>query len=116
MIERLLAADAALERGEADAAERVYAQITEADPRNAIAVVGLARVAVARGDEAAAKSLAERALTIDADEAAAERLLESLSARAPEATPATKAAPAAAPPLGGRRGLWGFLRRLLRRA
>lgn len=122
MIERLLAADAALEQGEADAAERLYAQIAEADPRNAIAVVGLARVALARGDAGAARTLAERALAIDADEAAAERLLESLSpgapegARAQDAVSAPEAAPAPmTPPPRRHRGFLSLLRRLLRR-
>lgn len=120
MIERLLAADAALERGEADAAERVYAQVAEADPRNAIAVVGLARVALARGDAASARTLAERALAIDADEAAAERLLESLSgmAQEPEQAPVGVSAsspPPGPPPAERQRGFWSFVRRLFGR-
>ena len=111
MIERLLAADAALERGEPDAAERLYRQVVDADPRNAIALVGLARVAAARGDTGAARGHAEDALAIDPDEAAARRMLESLT------TPATAATPAALPPPpGSRRGLWGLIRRLLGRS
>ena len=78
MIERLLAADAALARGEVDHAERLYAQVVEADARNAIAVVGLARVAVARGAAADARGLAQRALDIDPQEAAARRPLDEL--------------------------------------
>jgi len=110
VIERLLAADAALERGEPDAAERLYRQVVDADPRNAIALVGLARVAEARGDREAARFLAEDAIRLDADEAAARRMLESLT------TPATAAPPATLPPPpGSRRGLWGLLRRLLGR-
>jgi len=126
MFERLLAADAALERGEIDAAQRVYAQVAEADPRNAIAVVGLARVALARGDAGAARTLAERALAIDPDEAAAVRLLESLTARvtatqpdvaapAADAAPRVQALPSEPPSPGRHRGFWGFVRRLLRR-
>ena len=107
MIERLLTADAALERGDTEAAERVYAQVVEADPRNAIAVVGLARAALARGDAAAARELAERALSIDPEEAAARRLVDSSTVAAPP--------PEAAPAPGRQRGLWGFVRRLLRR-
>ena len=110
MIERLLAADAALERGEPDVAERLYAQVVDADPRNAMAVVGLARVAAARGDRHGARTLADRALGIDPEEAAGRRLLDSLTA------PATAAPPANLPtPLGSRRGVWGLIRRLLRR-
>ena len=111
MIERLLTADAALERGEPDVAERLYTQVADADPRNAIAVVGLARVALARGDRGTAHDLAGRALAIDGDEAAARRILDSLT------TPATAAVPASVPPAppASRRGVWGFIRRLLRR-
>lgn len=122
MIERLLTADAALERGEPEAAERLYAQVVEADPRNAIAVVGLARVALARGETASAQALAERALAIDADEAAARRLLASLESLAAlssqaAATPPQPPQPLQLPPPPGRhRGFWGFVRRLLRRA
>lgn len=98
MIERLLAAESALERDELDAAERQFNLVAEADPRNAIAVVGLARLAARRGDAAGARALAQRALDIDPDEAAAARLLGDLDraavAGAPPA-PAASAAPAA---------------------
>ncbi len=80
MIERLLAAEGALARDELDHAERMFGQVAEADPRNAIAVVGLARVASRRGDAAGARSRLERALEIDPDEAAARRLLGELDA------------------------------------
>jgi tetratricopeptide (TPR) repeat protein len=105
MIERLLAADAALDRGELDAAERLYRQVADADARNAIALVGLARVADARGDADGARGLAERALSIDAQEAAARRMLEALT------TPATAALPTTVAP-APRGGLRGLLRRL----
>ena len=78
MIERLLAADAALERDDAGTAERLFRQVAEADPRNAIALVGLARVAAHRGATSEARDLLERALAIDPDEAAARRLLAEL--------------------------------------
>jgi uncharacterized protein HemY len=111
VIERLLAADAALERGEPEAAERLFAQVADADPRNAIAVVGLARVAQVRGDSAVARAHAERALAIDPEEAAARRLLDALTAPA-AATPRV----GAGTPQERRGGLIAFLRRLLRRA
>lgn len=85
MIERLLAADAALERGELEVAERLFTQVAGADPRNAIAVVGLARVAMRRESRAEAAELAHRALHIDPDEAAAHRLLVELEAPEPVA-------------------------------
>ena len=101
MIERLLAADAAFDRGDLDIADRLYGQVADADPRNAIAVVGLAHVAAGRQASGRARELARRALDIDPDEAAARRLLDELERRAavtaplaPPATPATPARPA----------------------
>jgi tetratricopeptide (TPR) repeat protein len=76
MIELLLVADQLLAAGELDRAERIYAQVAEADPRNAIAVVGLARVAEARGSMADVADLARRALAIDPEDDAAGRLIE----------------------------------------
>jgi len=78
VIEILLQAERALEMGRVDAAETLYRQVAEADPRNSIAVVGLARVTLERGDEAGALQLARRALTIDPENAAASRMVERL--------------------------------------
>ena len=95
MIERLLAADAALDRGELEHAERLYAQVAEADARNAIAVVGLARAALARDARGEARGLLERALAIDPQEAAARRLLGELDATAERTGPAGAPLPGA---------------------
>jgi len=133
VIERLLAAEGALSRDELDHAQRLFGQVVEADPRNAIAVVGLARVLRRRGDTAAAHELLVHALEIDPDEAAAGRLLAELDAGtvlAPEAAPVLAASPepvgapipvAPVPPESGPpappaqpRGLVAWLRRLFR--
>ena len=105
MIERLLAAERALAAGELDQAERLYGQVADADERNAIAVAGLARVALARGDPSGARTLATRALAIDPDDAAAQRLLQT-----------TATAITTEPAFTVRRGgLLGWLLRLLGR-
>jgi thioredoxin-like negative regulator of GroEL len=111
MIERLLAAEGALARDELDHAERMFGQVAEADPRNAIAVVGLARVASKRGDAAGARSHLEHALEIDPAEAAARRLLDALD-RPPIAVPEPGTAPPRAA-AGGPQGSRSLLDRLL---
>ena len=65
MFEVLLQADRALASGDLDQAERSYWQLVELDPTNAIAVTGLARVSVERGDRRLARTLAVQALAID---------------------------------------------------
>lgn len=74
MIELLLQADRLVTLGMLDQAEQLYTQVVGADPRNAIAVVGLARVAVERGNDEEAYVLARRALDIDPENVAAFRL------------------------------------------
>jgi tetratricopeptide (TPR) repeat protein len=74
MIEALLQAERLLVHGQVDQAEQIYANAVAQDPRNAIAVVGLARVALERGNEQAAYARAREALAIDPQNAAAQRL------------------------------------------
>ena len=74
MIELLLEAERAISFGQLDRAEQLYQQVAAADPRNSIAVVGLARVALDRRDDLGAYLLARRALTIDPENEAARRL------------------------------------------
>ncbi len=71
MIEPLLHAERLLLMGMLDQAEAVYRRTVEHDPRNAIAVMGLARVAVERGEMEEAHVQAARALRIDPENAAA---------------------------------------------
>jgi Tfp pilus assembly protein PilF len=74
MNEGLLQAERALMVGLLDQAEHLYRRAADADPRDSIAVVGLARVALERADDARALQLAWRALSIDPENAAAQRL------------------------------------------
>jgi thioredoxin-like negative regulator of GroEL len=96
MIELLLQAERALSVGVVDQAERLYRQVADADPRNSIAVVGLARVALERADDAEAWRQAKRALAIDPENVAAQRLvsrLEEVFATRGEPLPELGAAP-----------------------
>lgn len=79
MIEPLLQAERLLVHGQVDAAERIYESTIAADPRNSIAIVGLARVALERGDDRLAYDKACAALEIDRQNAAALRLEARLS-------------------------------------
>ena len=108
MLEILLEAERAVSFGQLDRAEQLYRQVAAADPRNSIAVVGLARVALDRGDDLGAYLLARRALSIDPENEAARRLAirleEILATRGepvadplpPEAMPVITPPPAAA--------------------
>ena len=78
MIELLLEAERALSFGRVDRAEQLYRQVADADPHNSIAVVGLARVALEHADDAGAYLLARKALTIDPENEAAQRLVTRL--------------------------------------
>lgn len=104
MIEIILQAERALSVGQLEQAERLYRQAAELDPRNSIAVVGLARVALDRGDDRGAYTLARRALDIDPENAAAQRLADRLDevmrfrGEEPPAPEAAPPPPPAAPP------------------
>jgi thioredoxin-like negative regulator of GroEL len=74
VIERLLDAERAMSFGQLDHAEQIYEQVSTSDPKNSIAVVGLARVALERGDDLGAYLLARRALGIDPENDAARRM------------------------------------------
>jgi hypothetical protein len=78
MIELLLEAERALSFGRLERAEQLYRQVARNDPKNSIAVVGLARVALDRADDLGAYLLARRALLIDPENEAARRLAQRL--------------------------------------
>jgi hypothetical protein len=74
MIEALLQAERLLVHGMVDQAELIYQRAIEQDEHNAIAVVGLARVALERGQERLAYERAREALAIDPQNVAAQRM------------------------------------------
>jgi hypothetical protein len=79
MIEPLLEAERAMSFGLVDQAERLYRQVADHDPKSSIAVVGLARVALERGDERTAYLEARRAIEIDPENPAAQHLVMRLT-------------------------------------
>ncbi len=85
MFEVLLQAEKALSSGALDQAERSYWQLIELDPTNAIAVAGLARVSMQRGDHRLARTFADRALAMDPEMVAAKKILETLNGGVAEA-------------------------------
>ena len=89
MIEQLLQADRLLTVDQVEQARSLYARVAQADPGNAIAVVGLARCALADGDDRRAQTLAAEALRIDPENDMARRmslrLAEVLAAREEQA-------------------------------
>lgn len=74
VIELLLQADRLLTVGLTDQADAIYRRVAAQDPRNAIAVVGMARCALARADDHEAYRLASRALAIDPEDEMARRM------------------------------------------
>lgn len=79
MIEALLQAERLLVHGLVDQAEQIYERAIEQDPNNAIAVVGLARIALERGQERLAHERARAALAIDPQNVAAQRMEQRLA-------------------------------------
>ncbi len=75
----MLEAERAMAVGLLDQAERYYAQVAAADPKNSIAVVGLARVALERGDQRGAYTFARRALAMDPDNPMANHLSQRMA-------------------------------------
>ena len=84
MIELLLEAERSLSMGRLEEAGRLYRLVADADPHDSIALVGLARVAAERTDDAGALVYARRALALDPQNAAAGRLVERLTDLAAE--------------------------------
>jgi len=105
VIEQLLRAENALALGLLDQAEQIYAQTLAHDPANAIALVGLSRVALERGDERASLGFARRAMSIDPENTQASRMVARLEEvirergdAVPQETPAAPPPAQAVPP------------------
>ena len=113
MIELMLQAEQTLGLGLVDQAERMYAQVAAADPKNAIAIIGLARVQLERGDEAGAHALVLRALAVDPENATALRMEARL--REVLAGQGRRVSPPPAAPAGSAAAPASLVGRLLRR-
>ena len=79
MIEQILQADRYLQVDQVEKAREAYQRVVDLDPGNSIAVVGLARCALAEGDDRRAHELAARALEIDPENDMARRMETRLS-------------------------------------
>lgn len=79
MIEQILLADRHLQVDQVARARDIYARVVQLDPGNAMAVVGLARCALADGEDRQAYELAARALSIDPEDDMARRMEARLS-------------------------------------
>jgi Tfp pilus assembly protein PilF len=79
VIEQILQADRYLQVDQVEQARGVYQKVVDLDPGNAIAVVGLARCALADGDDQQAHALASKALEIDPENDMARRMEARLS-------------------------------------
>jgi thioredoxin-like negative regulator of GroEL len=113
VIEQLLQADRLLTVDQIEQARQMYARVAEADPRNAIAIVGLARCALAEGDDRRAQALAADALRVDPENDMARRmsvrLAEILAARG-EPLPGTQSPVTRQPSDASRRSFLDRLR------
>jgi thioredoxin-like negative regulator of GroEL len=79
VIEQILLADRHLQVDQVVKAREIYERVVQLDPGNAIAVVGLARCALADGEDHQAYELAARALSIDPEDDMARRMEARLS-------------------------------------